>query len=329
MLRWRILQTIIALTLLLGLAWLDQYGPRPGLIMMPLALVGVWMCTGEMLGLMAKGGSYGREAPAIGAISAGRGGQPHPLVTYVGVLIVVVASTATATFAYPDGGALGQGGWISVGMALALVGALGYEMLTYKGGGSPDGTITARLARTLFVVIYLGLSMGYVVALRLLSGPHDTDPFRWGLLALLTTIAIVKSSDSGAYIAGHALGRHKMTPRLSPGKTWEGFAGGMLAAVGAAFLFLGPIAKLLGCETQRTGVEWWGGVLLFALLVALAGVVGDLAISLLKRDVGAKDSSTWMPGFGGFLDLLDSILLAAPVAHLLWIAGLVGPDRTP
>jgi phosphatidate cytidylyltransferase len=328
-LHWRILQTIIALTLLLGLAWLDEYGPRPGLVMMPLALLGVAMCTGEMLGLMARAASNRHERASTGAIATGRSTQPIALVTYLGVFLVVLASTAPATFAYPDGGLLGLTGWMSAGIALSLLLALGYEMLTYKGSAQPDGVITARLSRTMFIVVYLGVSTGYIMALRLLSGPHDTEPYRWGLLVLLTTIAIVKSSDSGAYIAGHALGRHKMTPLLSPGKTWEGFAGGMTAAVGAALLFLGPIADRMGCQVAHSGVEWTLRVALFSLLVALAGVVGDLAISLLKRDSGAKDSSTWMPGFGGFLDLLDSILLSAPVAYLLWIFGLVGPAAPP
>ncbi len=317
MLSWRILQTLIALALLLGAAWLDEYAPRPGLVLLPLALVGVVMCVGEFLGLFASAGRNG--------LSASASLQPAPWVVFAGTLLVVVASTAPVTFAYPDGGRLGFGGWMSLGLALALLLVLFREMRHFPGVVRPDGAIAIRIARAMLVVTYLGIAVGFLIGLRILEGPHATHPARWGMLAMLTTVAIVKSSDSGAYFTGHAIGRHKMTPKLSPGKTWEGFAGGMAGGVFAGVLFLGPIARWMGCDTQAEGLEWWIGVVPFSLLVALAGVAGDLAISLLKRDAGVKDSSTWMPGFGGFLDLLDSILLAAPVAYLLWVAGLVGP----
>jgi phosphatidate cytidylyltransferase len=146
------------------------------------------------------------------------------------------------------------------------------------------------------------------------------------MVALLSTIAVVKLNDTGAYFVGRLLGHHKMTPRLSPGKTWEGSAGGFLLSIAGTGLFLGPIAGAMGCEWgERSTLGWWGGTLVYALLVGLAGVCGDLAVSLLKRDAGIKDSSRWMPGFGGFLDLLDSILMAAPVAYMLWILRVVGP----
>jgi phosphatidate cytidylyltransferase len=145
------------------------------------------------------------------------------------------------------------------------------------------------------------------------------------MLALLTTIATVKMNDTGAYIAGHAFGRHKMTPKLSPGKTWEGSIGGFLGSIAAAMFFLGPVAGWLGCEYEQTRAEWLTGVLIYAIVVGTAGVLGDLAVSLLKRDAGVKNSSSWMPGFGGFLDLLDSILLAAPVSYALWMGHVVGP----
>lgn len=321
MLSWRILQTVIALALLLSMAWLDEYGPRPGLVMLPLALVGAMMCVGEFLGLFASAERHG--------LSASRSLLPTRWVVFAGTLLVVVASTAPVTFAFPDGGRLGFGGWMSLGLALALMLVVGEQMRRFQGVTRPDGTIAIRIARAMLVIAYLGISVGFMIGLRILEGPHPTHPARWGLLALLTMVAIVKMSDSGAYITGHAIGRHKMAPKLSPGKTWEGFAGGMVAAVLGALLFLGPIAQWMGCDAQVTGAAWWIGVISFAIVVALAGVVGDLAISLLKRDAGVKDSSTWMPGFGGFLDLLDSILLAAPVAYLLWVAGIVGPALLP
>jgi phosphatidate cytidylyltransferase len=133
------------------------------------------------------------------------------------------------------------------------------------------------------------------------------------MVALASLIATVKMSDTGQYFVGRAFGRHKLAPRVSPGKTWEGVLGGVLFAVigaGLAFWFSGRFDLV--------------GVICYAFALAPAGIIGDLAESLLKRDVGVKDSSTWMPGFGGVLDMLDSLLVAAPVAYLFWALGWVG-----
>jgi phosphatidate cytidylyltransferase len=114
-----------------------------------------------------------------------------------------------------------------------------------------------------------------------------------------------------------------MTPVLSPGKTWEGAAGGVAAACLAAwacFRFLGP--WLIGASYVQPPL--WA-VLIYGLVLALAGMAGDLAESMLKRDMQRKDSSTWLPGLGGVLDIIDALLVAAPVSYLCWIGGLLGP----
>lgn len=288
--------------------------------MLPLALLGTWMCAGEFLGLYRQADAHA-EASGQGR----HGALPEGVVVCGGALVVVAASTGPVTIGWPDGGTLGDLGWIALGLVTALLLVLLHEMRYYAGPASSPGVITLRVTRAMFAILYAGGLMGFVILLRVLSGGEWGSDARWGMLALLTTIAVVKCNDSGAYIVGHALGKHRMTPLLSPGKTWEGFAGGFLGAIAAAIVFLGPIATLLGCESQRTTTHWLVGVLLYAVIVGLAGVAGDLAISLMKRDAGVKDSSTWMPGFGGFLDLLDSILLAAPVSYFLWRWGVVGP----
>jgi phosphatidate cytidylyltransferase len=126
---------------------------------------------------------------------------------------------------------------------------------------------------------------------------------------LLALLAIVWISDTAAYAAGRAWGRHKLAPSISPGKTWEGVAG---AAVAVAVYYVA-----LSAATPNWG--WWagpGGILLFAA-VALAGVVGDLFESWIKRQAGIKDSGMLLPGHGGVLDRIDSLTSSLPIAALL------------
>jgi phosphatidate cytidylyltransferase len=134
-------------------------------------------------------------------------------------------------------------------------------------------------------------------------------------------------SDTGQYTFGRLFGRHKLAPTVSPGKTWEGAAGGLLVAVVTALLIFGWGSRSVAGTTAVPGTAPTDilSVVIFAIAVAAAGIVGDLAESLLKRDAGVKDSSDWLPGFGGVLDLLDSLLVAAPVAYLFWALRMVGP----
>jgi phosphatidate cytidylyltransferase len=121
---------------------------------------------------------------------------------------------------------------------------------------------------------------------------------------------VPKCNDIGAFFTGTFLGKHKMTPTLSPKKTWEGFVGGMLSGAAAAvgLSFAAPVFP--GGMPEAAA---------FGLVVGVAGVLGDLAESLIKRDCGTKDASKSIPGFGGVLDVVDSVLFAAPVAYL-WFA---------
>jgi phosphatidate cytidylyltransferase len=170
--------------------------------------------------------------------------------------------------------------------------------------------------------------MGCIVALRLLTDENGDG--RFGMLALVSLIATVKMSDTGQYFVGRLIGRHKLAPLVSPGKTWEGAIGGFIFAIGTAWLIFAwaaprmvdvPVTSMPLSATPIGGIR----ITLFALAVAGAGLLGDLAESMLKRDAGVKDSSTWMPGFGGVLDLLDSLFGAAPVAYLFWALGIVRP----
>jgi phosphatidate cytidylyltransferase len=178
------------------------------------------------------------------------------------------------------------------------------------------GVVMERLACGMLIVGYIGLLFAFLAKLRLVQGGAV------GIPALLSLILIVKFGDIGAYTVGRLFGKHKMAPVLSPGKTLEGAAGGLSAACFGGWLSGAWLVPML---TLNDGpiVHWrW---LLYGLIVGLAGMFGDLAESLIKRDVGRKDSSTWMPGFGGILDVVDSIIFAAPVAYWCWSCGLTGP----
>jgi phosphatidate cytidylyltransferase len=190
-------------------------------------------------------------------------------------------------------------------LAVVFAGAFTWEMVNYR---EPGGAII-RVALTSWMALYLGLFPSFLVQLRW----RGTDPSAWfnmhGALLVALAAFMPKVGDIGAYFVGKRLGRHRMTPTLSPKKTWEGLAGGLLASVLASLSVELVYPPLFG--------EWWRA-LGFGLTVGVAGVVGDLAESLIKRDAGQKDASQVVPGFGGLLDVIDSVLFAAPVAYL-WL----------
>jgi phosphatidate cytidylyltransferase len=145
---------------------------------------------------------------------------------------------------------------------------------------------------------------------------------------LLYLIVVVKASDVGAYFVGKAIGRHKLFPRISPGKTWEGLGGGLASGILASLIIFwvlrgevtGSAPAQFGCLTLTIGDAWILGGLLGAI-----GVVGDLVESLLKRSAGLKDSGRLFPGMGGILDVLDSLLFAGPALYFYvrWFAQMI------
>jgi phosphatidate cytidylyltransferase len=158
--------------------------------------------------------------------------------------------------------------------------------------------------------------MGFMVLLRIVGGGVTASDGQVGMLALISLIATVKMSDTGQFWVGRWFGRHKLSPVVSPGKTWEGAVGGVVFAVGTAWFVFTAVARAMVEPAARvTPIE----IVLFGVVVAVAGILGDLSESMLKRDAGVKDSSTWLPGFGGVLDMLDSLLVAAPVVYVFWV----------
>jgi phosphatidate cytidylyltransferase len=186
----------------------------------------------------------------------------------------------------------------SVFAAVVLAGFL-WEMAAFRAPGG----VVVRLALLTWMAAYLGLLPAFFAGLR--WWPADAPPLA-GVAALALAIFVPKSGDIGAYFTGRALGRHKMTPLLSPKKTWEGLAGGLVLSAVAAVLINRLVAPLLRGDGEAAA---------FGLVVGAAGVLGDLAESAVKRDCQKKDASRAVPGFGGVLDVVDSVLFAAPVAY--------------
>src|SRR5436190_12375218 len=166
-------------------------------------------------------------------------------------------------------------------------------------------SITA-MAGTVLSTLYLGGLGWFLMALRVKQSPvvHGFEGTTWVVLSILL---MVKFTDIGAYFGGRAFGKHKLIPWLSPGKTWEGLFFGLLTAgaVGAA------------CAPWIRNVPWWKGII-FGIIIGGIGQLGDLLESMMKRDAEVKDSGRLVPGFGGILDIIDSPLLAAPFAYLLF-----------
>ncbi|MGD8451710.1 MAG: phosphatidate cytidylyltransferase [Phycisphaerae bacterium] len=172
--------------------------------------------------------------------------------------------------------------------------------------------VMSNIAATMFIVLYTGGLGHFMCRLRMEVGGKEGVPL------LLFSLFVVKMTDVGAYFAGRLFGRHRMIPWLSPMKTWEGLVGGVLVAAASA-LGVGHLLHVTGAARMGPeGAPYVLSLLGFGLLMAALSVAGDLCASLLKRDAAVKDSGEALPGFGGVLDVLDSPLLAAPVAWAFW-----------
>jgi phosphatidate cytidylyltransferase len=165
-----------------------------------------------------------------------------------------------------------------------------------------------EIAATIFGFIYCVLLFAFIPKILMLpltneAGESTTHYY------LIYLIAVTKLTDMGAYLVGSLIGRNKMVPHVSPGKTWQGFGGAIAFAVAGSFTLYFAIGDQIPIITFTHA-----GVL--AILLALVAVLGDLAESILKRSLEAKDSGAVMPGIGGFLDLIDSIIFTAPLFYI-------------
>jgi phosphatidate cytidylyltransferase len=177
--------------------------------------------------------------------------------------------------------------------AFVLFALLLYQYIFHSISG-----VLANCGASYFSILYLGLLSGFCVTMRL----------EFGLWYLLMFVFVVKSADIGAYTIGSIFGKHKFSPKISPGKTWEGMAGAV------AFAIFVAIGFALRCDIM----SWWFAII-FGVCIAFIGQIGDLVESMFKRDAEQKDSANKVPGFGGILDIIDSPLVAAPFGYLFFI----------
>ncbi|MCA9137777.1 MAG: phosphatidate cytidylyltransferase [Planctomycetales bacterium] len=242
---------------------------------------------------------------------------------------------------YPANCPVGRLGWIVLAATAVVFAVLISEMRDYgKSSDEIVGMTVRRTCAAVYVSMYVGLPMAMLIALRSMNAASSSG--RFGLAALVTMIIVTKVADSGAYFSGRALGRHKLIPRLSPGKTVEGAIGGILASTLVAYLCLeflfGAIvgsAAGVGVTTPpnptvvKTGLSAllaapWAGAIVLGPTLAITGMVGDLAESLFKRDSGVKDSGKLLPGLGGVWDVTDSLIAASVPAFFCFAAGVGG-----
>ena len=300
----RVITGIGLLGAFLPLVWADAvglWGARPALWLLPLAV-------------LLSGGA----ALEVGAILARRGLGPRAGVLVAGcVAVPLAAAFGSPAFRSATGGGspLDSAGWAAAAVVTAMMGACLVEMVLYR----PAAGAIERLAGTAMGLLMVALPMGFVVSLRLTGTPDYAGGWhRPGLAALVAMIAAVKFGDVLAYLVGSTVGRHRMAPTLSPGKTWEGAVGSLCGALIASWIVLLPLRALLTPAESGTAGPF-GGWIVHGLVVGTAGMLGDLAESLLKREAGVKDSGATLGALGGGLDLVDSLLFAAPAAWILWV----------
>ncbi|GAA1691739.1 hypothetical protein GCM10009808_05900 [Microbacterium sediminicola] len=188
--------------------------------------------------------------------------------------------------------------WVALFVSLAVVVVWRLVAQMVAADGRTYGAVATDVLAGTFAVVYVP----FLASMCMLLLREDAG--EWWVIGF---IAVAVVADTAAYASGLSFGRHKMAPRISPNKTWEGFAGAVVGAVAAGVL----LAIFL------LHIPWWAGAI-FGIVILLTATLGDLGESMVKRDLGVKDMSSWLPGHGGVLDRLDSILPSATAALALY-----------
>jgi phosphatidate cytidylyltransferase len=235
-----------------------------------------------------------REYVALFKVS---GQNPSRVLVMAGVLLIVLGR---AYFGFEGGGLV---------VSLLLLASMAHHLFEYERGRDQAGT---DFGVTVAGYLYLGWIGAYLISLRALPAGE------WWLLLILLAVWL---ADVGAYLVGSRYGRRKLSNRLSPRKTWEGYLGGIVFSISGGALF-GAI--LMGVAGPEAGINPMIGTLL-GLLMGLFTVLGDLGESMIKRQAGAKDSGNLLPGHGGIFDRIDSWLWAGVIGYycVLWYLAFV------
>ncbi len=252
-----------------------------GLIGLPVVLGAVWVGGWWLFGLVVAAGMISVHE----FVTMARPLRPLAPAVYLGVLLALLGAHTSVA-------------WMLGGVLATFV--LAFALNAFAKTRSPS---TVAIGATVLGASWIGLGLGHIALLREL---HDKPR-----LVAFTVLITVWVADTAAYFGGRLVGRHKLAPSLSPGKTWEGFAIGSLAGIFASFIAL--------YDTRHTFLTSWEAVALGAVVV-LAAAAGDLFESMLKRDMEVKDTGRLLGGHGGVLDRIDSLLFAGAAAFYLVLA---------
>jgi len=249
-------------------------------ILLPIVLGVVWLGGWWLFGLALAGGLVALHE----LYAMARSHRPIVLGGYAGLVMALL------------GAQLGGATWVLAG----ILGTVAASLLVFFVSSARQNAV-AGFAVTLLGVAWVGGGLALLMLVR--DVPGD------GRLLVFTILLTVFADDTAAFFVGRAMGRHRLAPAISPGKSWEGFVGGTIAGVAVAFFALYEQDVVTTAES-----------LVLGLVIALAATLGDLFESAVKRDLGAKDSGSILAGHGGVLDRVDSLLWAGPAAYVALLA---------
>lgn len=250
------------------------------LVLLPLVLGIVWLGGWWLFAIALVGGLMALHELYV----MGRGLRPIVLAGYIGLLLTLLGAEA------------GNISWMVGGIFSTVLVAF-----VVFGFSDARPSATAAISLTLLGVVWVGGGIASLILLR--DIPEN------GRLVVFTVLIAVFADDTAAFLVGRAIGRHKMAPRISPGKSWEGLVAGTLAAMAVAFFAMYDQGFLTDIEALALGAA-----------IALSSTLGDLFESAIKRDLGVKDSGRALAGHGGVLDRVDSLLWAGPAAFYVVLA---------
>lgn len=306
MLATRLATSVILVAVFVAVLWLDErLGPwYPGWFV--LALLGMSLTAREVADLLSRTSARPSTNTVVGGVVALvlANWAPHVIDAWIASSWYRETLVDLTGAIYEPSAPINWLAW----PLWTFVAVVMYAFIAQSAQFEKPGGTMATISGTVLAVAYVGLLGSFVLQMRWLGSSSE------GLVALVTLFATAKGADIGAYTTGRIAGRHKLWPRLSPNKTIEGAAGGLIFGLLAAVLVTSIAEALFGVPTLS-----WPAALGFGLVVGAAAQLGDLMESMIKRDCAQKDSSAAIPGFGGILDVVDSLLFAGPVAYGFWL----------